>query len=140
MTVTAAAPTTTATPLQVMGAAYAAFGAGDMPALGALLADDVEWRVSDAGPLNGTYRGRDGVFAFLGGLMEQTGGTFSLLPTSPMGNDTHACALAHETATRDGRTLDAVAVHVFTVAGGRITGFSGSSSDPGNAAFWGETA
>ena len=136
MTVTAAAATTIATPTEVMTAAYAAFGAGDLPALGALLSDDIVWNVTDAGPLNGTYQGRDAVFGFLGGMMEQTGGTFSLQSESVMGNDTHACALVRETAQRDGRVLDADAVHVFTVADGRVTAFSGSSSDPGNLAFW----
>lgn len=136
MTTTAAAPTTTATPAQVMTAAYTAFGAGDMPALGALLAPDILWQVSDTGPLNGTYHGPDEVFAFLGELREQTGGSFSLAIETVLGDDTHACALVRESATRAGRALDAAAVHVFTVEGGRITAFSGSSSDPRNVDFW----
>lgn len=123
-------------PLDVMTAAYKAFGAGDMATLGELLADDTVWQIADVAPLDGRYAGRDEVFKFLGALMEQTGGTFSISPIALMGGDTHASAFIREKASRDGRQLDATAVHVFEVADGKVRRFYASTSDPANRAFW----
>ena len=69
--------------------------------------------------------------------MELTGGTFRLEVHDVMGSDRHAAALVHETAERDGRTLDASATHVIQVSNGKVTRFWGSTSDPDNLAFWG---
>lgn len=128
--------TTAASPLEVLTAAYSAFGAGDMATLGGLLADDTAWQIADVAPLDGEYRGREAVFGFLGALMEQTGGTFSIDPIATMGSETHASAFIRETATRQDRHLDATAVHVFEVTGGKVTRFYASTSDPANHTFW----
>jgi uncharacterized protein len=45
---------------------YDAFAKGDLAALSGLIADDVTWHVTGAGPLTGTYHGRDEVFGFFG--------------------------------------------------------------------------
>ena len=49
---------------------YAAFGQGNIPAILNALADDVEWHEPPGGepPINGTYRGHDGVGKFFQGL------------------------------------------------------------------------
>ena len=50
---------------QVVKNAYAAFGRRDIPALLALLAEDVEWHIPGTGlPLSGTYVGPRGVANF----------------------------------------------------------------------------
>jgi ketosteroid isomerase-like protein len=59
--------------LQVVKDGYAAFSRGDIPALLALMAEDVEWQIPGAGlPLAGTYRGHDGVAKFFQKLAADT--------------------------------------------------------------------
>lgn len=122
--------------LDVLTAAYTAFGAGDMAALGALLAKDTVWQIADVAPLDGEYRGPEAVYGFLGALMAQTDGTVAIAPIALMGSDTHASAFIRETATRQSRELTATAVHLIEVINGKITQFSASTSDPANTAFW----
>jgi len=129
---------TAQTPLDVAKAAYAAFASGDLEALGALMSDDTHWQIGDVPPLNGDYHGRDEVFSgFLGPLVALTGGTLPLEVHDVMGSERHAAALVHETAERDGRTLDGGwATHVMQVQDGKVTRFWASTSDPSYAAFW----
>ena len=125
------------TPLEVAQAAYDAFGKGDMAAFGALLSEDTHWQVGDVPPLNGDYRGPEqGFGGFLGPLVELTGGTFSLEVHDLFASDRHACALVHETASRDGKQLDRWVTHVMQVQDGRVTRFWGSTSEPDDG-FWG---
>jgi uncharacterized protein len=72
---------------------YDAFAKGDLAALSGLIAGDVTWHVSSAGPLSGTYHGRDEVFGFFSRLAEETGGTFRLDAHDVLANDEHAEAL-----------------------------------------------
>jgi len=62
--------------LALMRRTLDAFRSGDMPALGALLSDDVVWRVPGKSLLARDYRWQDEVFGFFGRLIELTGGTF----------------------------------------------------------------
>ncbi len=123
-------------PTDVARQAYAAFSAGDMLALGELLAPDTVWHINDVKPLNGDYQGVDGVFGFLGGLMEASGGTFVIDVREYMANDSHAAMLIHQTAQRDGKALASPAVHVIRVVEGKIAEFWAASSDPASDAFW----
>lgn len=123
-------------PIDVARQAYGAFAAGDMQTLGGLLADDTAWHINDVKPLNGDHTGVDGVFTFLGSLMELSGGTFAIEVREYMGNDTHASMLIEETAQRDGKSLAAPAVHVMRMHEGKIAEFWASSPDPANEAFW----
>ena len=126
-------------PADVARAAYDAFSTGDMEALGALLAPDTRWQIGDVPPLNGEYVGAEQVFGgFLGPLMELSGGTFRLEVHDLAGTDVHAMAVVHETAEREGRTLDAYHAHVFQVADGKVVRFWASTADPSaDQAFWG---
>ena len=123
-------------PIEIAKQAYAAFGVGDLDALGALMASDTVWHINDVKPLNGDYKGVDEVFRFLGGLMEASGGTFAIEVSEYMGNDTHAATLIHESAQRDGKTLASPAVHVMRIVDGKIAEFWASSPDPANESFW----
>jgi ketosteroid isomerase-like protein len=53
-------------PTDVVRAAYDAFSRGDLPAVLAMCAPDVDWRYCgpSAAPYTGVYRGRDGVTRF----------------------------------------------------------------------------
>ncbi len=110
-----------------------------MDALGALLAPDTRWQIGDVPPLNGEYVGVEQVFGgFLGPLVERSGGTFRIEVHDLARTDRHAMAVVHETAEREGRTLDAHHVHVMQVEDGRITRLWAATSDSaGDTQFWG---
>jgi ketosteroid isomerase-like protein len=54
--------------VQVIRNAYEAFERGDIPAVIALLDENVEWEVTDVLPQGGAFRGRDGAGEFFQGL------------------------------------------------------------------------
>lgn len=123
-------------PTDIARQAYEAFSTGDMETIGGLLASDTVWHINDVAPLNGDKTGVEGVFGFLGSLMEMTGGTFGIKVNEYLGNDTHAAMLIHESAERDGKTLSASAVHVMRIQNGKVAEFWASTADPANTAFW----
>src|SRR5258708_40282726 len=84
---------------------YAAFATGDLATMTELIADDVTWHVTGAGPLSGTYHGRGEVFGFFARLAEETAGTFRLDIHDVLANDEHAVALCTLAATRGGNSL-----------------------------------
>jgi ketosteroid isomerase-like protein len=86
---------------------FAAFRAGDVSAISSVLADDVVWRFPGRiGKIAGEHRGRDGVFAFLGNVMQLTEGTFSLELEHVVADDTYAVAFFTGTARREGKRLE----------------------------------
>ena len=56
----------------VIRSAYEAISKGDMPAVADLLDEDITWYESTAG-MEGIYRGRDQVLAFMGQVFQQAG-------------------------------------------------------------------
>ena len=113
--------------LATVGAVYAAFGAGDIPAVLRHLDAGVEW--CNAGPTDisyfGTKHGHDGalsVFGFLGANMDIT----AFDPHTIVGDEEHVVALVHVAATvkGTGRSYDEETVHVFDFGtDGRIVRF-----------------
>ncbi len=59
--------------IETIRSAYEAFGRGDVPAVLATLADDIEWTVPPVDDWGGTYRGHEGVLAFFTALPERYG-------------------------------------------------------------------
>lgn len=123
-------------PTDIARQAYDAFGTGNMPALRELLSPETVWHINDVKPLNGDYNGVEEVFRFLGGLMEASQGTFAIEVQEVMGNDSHAAALIHETAQRDGKSLSSPAVHVMRMSNDKVVELWASTTDPANEAFW----
>jgi uncharacterized protein len=75
---------------------YAAFAAGDMETVAALLADDIAWHESGNSPISGDFAGRDAVFGNLARLAEVTGGTFGQEIHDLLANDEHAVVLIEQ--------------------------------------------
>ena len=116
---------------------YDAFARGDLAALSGLIADEVTWHVTGAGPLSGTYRGRDEVFSFFGRLAEETGGTFRLDVHDVLANDEHAIALCRLSASRGGKSIEVLVANVSHVRDGKVTEFWGATTDPqASIDFW----
>ncbi|HSO52030.1 MAG TPA: nuclear transport factor 2 family protein, partial [Actinomycetes bacterium] len=120
---------------------YEAFANGDMATLSELLADDVTWHVDGAGPLSGTYHGRDEVFSFFGRLAEETAGTFRLDVHDVLANDEHAVVLCTQSASRGGKSIEVPVANVSHLRDGKLTEFWGATTDvQASIDFWSREA
>jgi ketosteroid isomerase-like protein len=116
---------TSSAPADVVRRQYLASAAGDLEALRATLAPDVEWTEMAGFPLAGTYRAPDGVTA---NVMEQLGKDWDEWIAH---DDTYVVdgenivVLARYTARNKatGKDLNARVAHHFVVRGGRIVRF-----------------
>lgn len=122
--------------VDLMRRGYAAFGAGDMAAVGELFADDIVWHTTGVGPLSGDYRGKDAVFSFFGELLQA--GTLRQDIHDIVANDEHAVVLIKAHSERpDGRALDDDQIHLWHVRDGKAVEFWGYGADPtASNAFW----
>jgi uncharacterized protein len=114
-----------AAPADVVRRQYLASANGDLEALRATLADDVEWTEMAGFPLAGTYRTPHGVTA---AVMEQLGrdwdGWIAHDDTYVVDGE-NVVVLARYTATNKatGKDIDVRVAHHFVVRGGRIVRF-----------------
>ncbi|GGK91280.1 hypothetical protein Sme01_52280 [Sphaerisporangium melleum] len=86
-----------------------------------LLADDVSFHVPGRGPLAGDYNGKEEVLGYLGKLAQHTDNSLQYEPYTFLADDGHVAALLRIRGERDGKLLDERGVHVFHLAGGKIT-------------------
>ena len=101
--------------IELVQAVYAAFGRGDVEFIIGALADDVSWAVNGREgdyPTFGVKRGKAGVTAFFAYI----GANENFSDFSPQGH-------AAYTVTGTGKSVDTNFLHVFTITGGKITGF-----------------
>ena len=108
---------------------YEAFGRGDIPAVLAVLANDIEWHVSGRSVVAGDYKGHQDVVGFFTKLMEGSGGTFRLDVHDFTASEDHVVVLTHETAEQGETALDSNNVHVWHVRDGIATEFWGTAFD-----------
>jgi ketosteroid isomerase-like protein len=112
-------------PADVVRRQYLASARGDLEALRATLADDVEWTEMAGFPLAGTYRGPEGVTT---GVMEHLGREWDGWTAH---DDTYVVegenvvVLARYTASNKatGRSIDVRVAHHFIVRSGHIVRF-----------------
>jgi ketosteroid isomerase-like protein len=109
---------------QVVQLAYEAFGRGDIASLLELVADDVEWSTPKTVPQGGQFHGKAGVGQFFQGL----GAAWPTLALDletmgELGDGIVAGIVRADGARPDGTLGGSGAVHVFTVADGKITRF-----------------
>lgn len=112
-------------PADVVRRQYLASAAGDLAALRATLAPDVEWTEMAGFPLAGTYRTPDGVTS---NVMEKLGAEWegwAAHDDQYVVEDENVVVLARYTATHrsTGKQLKARVVHHFVVRGGLIVRF-----------------
>jgi uncharacterized protein len=121
---------------------YKAFGEGDMEALGSLMTDDVVHVNPGNNRFTGEHKGKDAVFAFYGGLMEASGGTYNaeLQSVEEQGDDT-VVSKHRGTAQRGDQKMDTTEILTFTIKNGKITKLVSSFSpedEKAEDAFWGK--
>ncbi|MGW2288078.1 nuclear transport factor 2 family protein [Streptomyces phaeochromogenes] len=116
---------TSTAPADVVRRQYLASAAGDLEALRATLAPDVEWTEMAGFPLAGTYRTPDGVTA---GVMEKLGQDWdgwTAHDDSYVVDGENVVVLARYTATNkaSGKDIAVRVAHHFVVRGGLIARF-----------------
>ena len=117
--------TSSAAPADVVRRQYLASAAGDLDALRATLAPDVEWTEMAGFPLAGTYRTPEGVTS---GVMEKLGADWDhwvAHDDTYLADGENVVVLARYTAVYQatGRSLDVRVAHHFVVRGGLIVRF-----------------
>lgn len=119
---------TTSSPLDVVKAAYAAFGSGDIPAILDLAAEDIDWTFRGAKGLayTGTFRGRGALEKWFASVA-QADDIQAFEPREFLVGSDHVTVLGWERtrALPDGKDFETDWVHVFTVRGGRVARFWG---------------
>ncbi|WP_329126256.1 nuclear transport factor 2 family protein [Streptomyces sp. NBC_01465] len=116
---------TSTAPADVVRRQYLASAAGDLEALRATLADDVEWTEMAGFPLAGTYRTPTGVTS---AVMENLGKDWdgwTAHDDTYVVNGENIVVLARYTATNKatGKDINVRVAHHFVVRGGRIVRF-----------------
>jgi uncharacterized protein len=116
---------TSTAPADVVRRQYLASAAGDLAALRATLAPDVEWTEMAGFPLAGTYRTPEGVTA---GVMEKLGQDWdgwTAHDDTYVVDGENVVVLARYTATHKatGKAVNCRVAHHFTVRGGLIVRF-----------------
>ena len=119
---------------ETLEALYDAFGRGDMEAVAATYADDIEWRVNGPSPVAGTYHGKDAVFEFFQRMMGQYEGTLSVEVTAMVADDEHGFVHVRESATRPDEVTYS-GIHAWRFRDGKCAGFESFYDDAYND-FW----
>jgi ketosteroid isomerase-like protein len=112
-------------PRDVVRRQYLASAAGDLNALRATLAPDVEWTEMAGFPLAGTYRTPEGVTANVMERLAADWTDWTAHDDTYVVDGEHVVALARYTAANKatGKPIDVRVAHHFTVRGGRIVRF-----------------
>ncbi len=101
---------------------FAAFGRGDMDALGKQYwTDDIRYHIPGRSPLAGDYEGPEQVIQVFARLFELSGGTLSLELHDVLANDEHAVALFTTRAERAGKQLNDNQVQTFHFRDGKVS-------------------
>jgi ketosteroid isomerase-like protein len=105
----------------VVARAYEAFNAGDVATLATLFDENVSWHTPGRGSVAGSRLGRDAVFAQFGRYDGETGGTFRADLLNVLDSDDgRVVAVHHNSAERNGKSLDVLSCIVFELRNGRI--------------------
>ncbi|RJO70927.1 nuclear transport factor 2 family protein [Nocardia panacis] len=112
-------------PAGVVRRQYLASAAGDLAALRATLAPDVEWTEMAGFPLAGTYRTPEGVTSAVMERLDKDWSGWTAHDDTYLVDGENVVVLARYTATHrgTGKPLNVRVAHHFTVRGGRIVRF-----------------
>ena len=116
---------------------YGAFASGNMGLLAELFAD-AAWNHRNPDRFGGVKRGFDQIGAFFGESAQLTEGTLKVDPRAVLAEGDTVAVIAHMSGSRpDGRRLDDMQVHVFTIRDGRVATVDQYVGDPEAVeAFW----
>ena len=110
---------------EIVQGLYASFAQGDVPAVLAIMADDIQWAQADGFPLAGTYVGPqavlEGVFMRLG----EIGDDWTVVAEQFVAEGDTVVALGHYSWKHksSGKPAAVKMVHVWTLDGGKAVAF-----------------
>jgi ketosteroid isomerase-like protein len=110
------------TDVEVVKGAYEAFARGDVAGVLERLDPKVEWKVSDALPFGGTYRGREQVGAFFAKLPSYFQ-TLTVTTTDFVASGGRVVALGTIAARGRGGAVEAPFAMAWTLRGGKAVAF-----------------
>jgi len=115
----------TDSPADVVRRQYLASAAGDLEALRATLAPDVEWTEMAGFPLAGTYRTPEGVTTNVMAKLAADWDDWTAHDDTYVADGANVVVLARYTATNKatGKAIDVRVAHHFTVRSGQIVRF-----------------
>jgi hypothetical protein len=115
---------------------FAAYGAGDLEAIAAVMDENVQWHIPGRHPLSGTKNGRDEVLAFF----EQLGTAgFKADPIYFGADETHVVDIHRGWSNADGKlNVDTTWALVYRIEDGKIVEATNLSADQdaANTFFW----
>ncbi|MDX3115880.1 nuclear transport factor 2 family protein [Streptomyces scabiei] len=113
---------------------------GDLAKVGELLDEGIVWHQPGANRFSGERKGRDAVFAMLGGMMEASQGSFAIDAVHAlMGNGDMVSASIHFAGRREDASMSMDGVDVLRLKDGRIVEMWLFSGDQvAEDAFWGK--
>jgi uncharacterized protein len=111
--------------LDVVKGAYEAFGRGDVPAVLATMADNIEWHEAEGLPYGGVYTGGDAVVENVFGPITNDFPDFAVTPEEFIASGDSVVAVVRYTGTgkATGEQLNLPAVHVFDMRDGKVAKF-----------------
>jgi hypothetical protein len=111
--------------VDLVRSAYDAFERGDVPAVLAAFADDIEWVEAEGMPYGGVYRGGDAVAQNVFGPITEDVDGFALAIEQLIGSGATVAAVLRYTGTgkATGKALDVPAVHVWDIRDGKLARF-----------------
>lgn len=116
--------------LEMIRGVYAAYERGDVVSVLPLLADDVEVVQTDALPWGGVRRGVEGMLHFLGALRRHVDSRVEIQHLYAAGDRVVMVGRTRGVARQTGRAFDVHAVHLWSVAGGRIQRYAAYIDTP----------
>ncbi|MDQ1017586.1 nuclear transport factor 2 family protein [Streptomyces afghaniensis] len=126
--------------VDIAGEYFQAVQKGDLPKVGELLAEEIVWHQPGANRFSGEHKGRDAVFAMLGGMMEASQGSFAIDTIHAlMGNGDMVAASIHFAGRREDASMSMDGVDVLRLKDGKIVEMWLFSGDQvAEDAFWGQ--
>ena len=111
--------------IEVVKGIYEAFGRGDVPAVLAAMADDIEWYEAEGMPYGGLHHGPDAAARNVLGPLARDIPDFAATPEELIASGDTVAVVAHYTGTgkSTGKELDLRVVHVWDVRDGKIARF-----------------
>jgi uncharacterized protein len=116
---------------------FDAFARKDGFALRGLFAEDASWHVPGRSVMAGTHAGREAIFAFLGRLPRETGGTYSSKLIDVLASEERAAAVYQASGERGAARLELEQLLLFTFRDGLVQTVLALPTDPDTFdAFW----
>ena len=111
--------------VEVVKGVYEAFERGDVPAVLAAMADDIEWYETEGMPYGDLHHGPDAVVQNVLGPLARDIPDFAARPEELIASGDTVAVVAHYTGTgkATGQELDLPVVHVWDVHDGKIARF-----------------